>query len=448
MKPRATLPFTALAAVLLSAPLAAQPPAPAAPRPAPDSARQYQAVLAAAQAAMQEKNYAQCAAILENYLFEAGDSLASKAKSELSYRLAYCYQEAGRAADAEDMYRQTLELDPKSFPARFGLGLLFWNQKKPGRAAEELKLAVELKPDDPAAHSLLAEALLELGQEEEALEHFRRAAELDPKSTDSQKTLLSSQLERDDLEGAERTLQELRALLPDDPALLRLRAELLTRRGEDEAALAAYGEYLAKRPGDVGAHLQVARLCRKLGRVEPALQHYELASLTAVADPAVPLAIRERADLLVDADRGAEAVPLYQQLLRREPQNADLKAALGFALLQARQYAPAAAELQAALELDPARVEAYNHLASALYLNGDLPGALAALDRRAAHAPETPGTLFLRGISYDKLHQCASAIEFYEKFLATNPDTNSNSYFDATGRLRLLKKTCRERRAK
>ncbi|MGH9861792.1 MAG: hypothetical protein ACRD35_00035, partial [Candidatus Acidiferrales bacterium] len=60
--------------------------------------------------------------------------------------------------------------------------------------------------------------------------------------------------------------------------------------------------------------------------------------------------------------------------------------------------------------------------------------------------PETPGTLFLRALSHDKLQQCGAAIENYERFLATGPDKRSDQYLEATGRLRALKRTCRERR--
>ncbi|MBI4465830.1 MAG: hypothetical protein HY656_00180, partial [Acidobacteria bacterium] len=95
---------------------------------------------------------------------------------------------------------------------------------------------------------------------------------------------------------------------------------------------------------------------------------------------------------------------------------------------------------------DPTRVEAYNHLASALTLSGDLAGANRVLDQRAVYAPETPGTLFLRARNYDQLRQCGLAIDYYERFLALNRDSRSDQYFQATGRLRLLRNVCRERR--
>ena len=66
--------------------------------------------------------------------------------------------------------------------------------------------------------------------------------------------------------------------------------------------------------------------------------------------------------------------------------------------------------------------------------------------QRARLAPETPGTLFLRAVSHDQLGQCVEAMGYYQKFLDTKPDGQSNQFFQAAGRLRTLKKTCREQR--
>ncbi len=150
--------------------------------------------------------------------------------------------------------------------------------------------------------------------------------------------------------------------------------------------------------------------------------------------------------MLAELDRWAEALPLYEKAAAAEPANADLRGALGFAYLQAKQYPRAAEELQAALRLDSRQVETYNHLASALYLGGNFAGAIGVLEQRARLAEETPGTLFLRAVCYDKLAQCRPAMDYYERFLAVNRDTNSDAYFESTGRLRLLKNTCKQRR--
>jgi tetratricopeptide (TPR) repeat protein len=362
------------------------------------------------------------------------------------FNLAYAYTLTGRTEEALESYRQALEANPKLFPARFNLGVLLLKENKPAEAADELVRAAELEPENYRTHFFAALALEQSGRKEEALAHYRRAAEIDPKQTEPRRAVLALLLEKSDFTAAEPVLEDLLALEPQAPDLLRLRADLHLRQQRNEQALAAYEEFLKVKPEDAAAHLAMARIYRDQGKTEEALKHFEAAERASDAPAEAKSARREHAALLGELDRWSEALPLLEKAAAAEPTNADLRAALGFAFLQSKQYPRAAAELQAALGLNPRDVKTYDHLASALYLSGDYAGTIGVLAQRAALAEETPGTLFLRGISYDKLAQCTEAMDYYQRFLAVNQDKQSDAYFDASGRLRLLKNTCKQRR--
>jgi tetratricopeptide (TPR) repeat protein len=404
--------------------------------------RGAETALAGAQQAIEEKRYDTAILLLENFLLE------SPGHGEALFTLAYAYSLAGRTADAIDTYRQALEVEPKLFPARFNLGMLLLRSEKPAEAAEEFLRAAELEPENPRPHLFAAMALQEVGRADEAIAHFRRAAELAPADPEPRRGLLALLLEKDDVEDAETVLNELLALEPAAPDLLRLRAELLLRREQNEEALLAFEEYLRVKPDDAATHLTAGRLYRAQGKTEEALRHFQAADASgnpsAGADGAE--ALQERADLHAELNQWEKAIPLYEAATARAPENADIRAGLGFAYLETKQYGRAAEELQAALRLDPRRVKTYDHLASALYLGGNFSGTVQVLERRAALADETPGTLYLRAISHDKLGQCEPAIAFYEKFLTVNENRQSDAYFQSTGRLRLLRKSCKPRR--
>ena len=68
---------------------------------------------------------------------------------------------------------------------------------------------------------------------------------------------------------------------------------------------------------------------------------------------------------------------------------------------------------------------------------------IATLDQRALTHAETPGTIFLRALSHDRLNRCAEAIAGYERFLEANQGQENDSYFQSSGRLRFLKRTCK-----
>lgn len=429
------------AALLAVLPALATPAPPATDsRKATTEARQAAVAVAAAQEAIERKDYSTAATLLENFLLE------HPGHPQVLLNLAYCYTLLGRTADARETYRQTLEVNPELFSARLNLGLLLLDDDQPVAAATQLKQALELEPDNYEAQFYMATALERSGEKEQALVHYRRAARLDPEQGEPLQAIVDLQLERGELAEAEKALVQLMELTPDQPALLRLHADLLLRQGKSQEALAAYEAYLKRQPEDAPLHVTVGQLYREQGKLEDALRHFAAAEQAAATADSAPLGAREHAETLAALERWRQAIPLYRKALAADPDNAELHAALGYAYLKERQYEPASRELLAAINLDPANVEAYNHLASALYLSGHLPGTIEILERRARHAEETPGTLFLRAVCYDKLDQCEPAIDYYEKFLALNDDQKSDQYFLATARLRLLKKSCRRRR--
>ncbi len=418
-------------------------PAPAkkptsAKKPSPEEAAQ--AALASAQQALDQKQYDVAIVLLEGFLQD------HPGHADALFNLAYAYTLTGRTEEALQTYRQSIEADAKLFPARFNLGVLLLKENKPAEAADELVRAAELEPENYRTHFFAALALEQSGRKDEALPHYRRAAEIDPKQTEPRRAVLALLLERQDFTAAEPVLQDLLTLEPQAPDLLRLRADLHLRQQRNEQALGAYEEFLKVKPEDAAAHLAVARLYRDQGKTEEALQHFGATERASDSPAEAKSALREHAALLGELDRWADALPLLEKAAAAEPTNADLRAALGFALLQAKQYPRAAAELQAALGLNSRDVKTHDHLASALYLAGDFAGAIRVLEQRTRLAEETPGTLFLRAVCHDKLAQCTEAMDYYQRFLAVNQDTRSDAYFDASGRLRLLKNTCKQRR--
>jgi tetratricopeptide (TPR) repeat protein len=404
--------------------------------------------LSGAHEAINQKEYDTAITLLENFLFE------HPGHAQALSTLAYTYALQHRYREAVDLYRQTLEVDPNLAEARLNLAtLLLFQEEKPAEAAVEFQRVLKALPDSYEAHFYLAIALERQEQADQALLHYRRAAELNPDSREPLEAMLFVLFGREDWEQADEVLQELSRRAPDDTTFLKARAELLRRQDKPAKALEAYEKFLAASTTNPSvspqeqarAHLESGRLARKLGQGEKAVEHFR-AARSAGGDAYRKNSLTEEAETLAWLGRYQEALPLYEEIVAATPDNPDLLAGLGFVYLQTKQYAKAVPPLARTLQLDPKRVEIYNDLASALFLSDNLSAAIEALDRRATLAPETPGTLYLRAVSYDRMHQCLAAIDFYEKFLALNCDTQSDQYFNATARLRGLKKTCRQRR--
>ncbi len=105
-----------------------------------------------------------------------------------AYILAPFYADADRmdaGAKAKEAALKALSLDPKLAEAHLALGkVLFFSEIDLAGANREYKRAIELKPNDAAAHHWYGnDTLAAFGQFEEAIAESKRAVELDPLST-------------------------------------------------------------------------------------------------------------------------------------------------------------------------------------------------------------------------------------------------------------------------
>lgn len=128
-----------------------------------------------------------------------------------------------------------------------------------------------------------------------------------------------------------------------------------------------------------------------------------------------------------------------------DPGDYDLRMIYGRALRDERQLAPAAQQFYAAAQKKPESVEAWNELASVLIIHEDYGPGLAALDKVKALGKESPGNLFLRAITLDRLKQKKPALESYEQFLATDNGKNPDQEFQARQRARIIKQELTKR---
>lgn len=405
--------------------------------------------------ALEKQDYAAAAKALEDFLF------AQAGHREALFQLAFCYSRLERPSDAIELYRELLELEPALFEARFNLGVLLAQQKKSLRAAEEFRQATELEPGHYPARHYYAMALESSGNTAGALMEYARAAELDPAALEPRRALVS--LIREDRKNRKNNdqtqhaplLDKLLALIPTDAALVELRADLFRLEEKPEAARQLYLDYfsaveekLTVPPKEAARIHQLAgRQAADLKQWKEAHKHYLLAGEIG-GDEFEWISTYGQAHALASMERYAEAIPLYRRALELMGHDIDLDILeeFGSVLVFHQQYPEAIPLLVNLLEIDPERVAAYNRLAVALHALQNYRAAVEILQKRAQVAEETLATLFLRAISHDQLRQCLQAQEFYEKFLALNTDRRSDQFFQASGRRRALKKTCKEKR--
>src|SRR5580704_6515742 len=118
----------------------------------------------------------------------------------------------------------------------------------------------------------------------------------------------------------------------------------------------------------------------------------------------------------------AAQMPLLEQL-NKDPKNKDLLMKAAYSYKSAHQFKDAAAYFDRALQVDPNNVAVRTEMASCLYYDGNVDGALAQLDEAPKISPKDANSLFNLGvIRWKGKKDVAGAIHAWQELLQTNPN--------------------------
>ena len=251
------------------------------------------------------------------------------ASSELRRTLQEANMAAGRGADG----------------AALALlwGSFYLQQGESGLAREYLQRTVDLQPDSAPGHVRLALLLLTLGEEEAAIDHISRAAELDADEPLPHYVLAQIYLGREDWAGVEGEFAVLRRLEPGSVELQLQMAEYHRLRGDYDKAEDSYLDAVA------------AQLVAPQITDNPSLR---------LADPALTLA-RFYTDVRgLGCEKG---LPAARQVAALHPNDPAVHDAVGWALVICREPEDALIPLDRAVN-DAPEVPRYRYHRAKAYV--------------------------------------------------------------------------------
>lgn len=208
--------------------------------------------------------------------------------------LATVYAALGRPQRALEVYREAfgLDLDAADMAALLAeAAQLAWRHGRRDEAIGYFRRAVELEPRSSAALTRLANALQLAGRRQEAVELFARAAELDPDNATAWLSEASLRILAGDYARAIRRLEQALARHGDHPGLEHTLARLLATCPDPELRDGARALVLARQAYDKERSLEhaatVAMALAELGRFEEAVQWQRPLARQASAPPAL-----------------------------------------------------------------------------------------------------------------------------------------------------------------
>jgi cytochrome c-type biogenesis protein CcmH/NrfG len=176
-------------------------------------------------------------------------------------------------------------------------------------------------------------------------------------------------------------------------------------------------------PGQVGV---LAAVCLILGLVggyfmpvgKAANPAHPAAGVASARNAPHPAATLEQMKAVADT----KAAPLLEKL-KSTPNDANLLAQVGAIYGSMHQFKEAARYYDKSLKLDPKNIPIRTELASCLYYDGDVDGALAQLDEALKYDPKDTNSLFNIGmIRWKGKKDAAGAIAAWETLLKAHPD--------------------------
>jgi len=314
-------------------------------------------------------------------------------KLERQFQSAVAQYEAGRFAESATLLEELLPHAPRNFEVRELLGLVYAAQSKNANAAEQFRIAVELKPDSAAARTNLATSLSRSGKMELAGAQFRKAHELDPKSYDTNHNLGEFYIQSGKLAEAIPLLEEAQRINPaaydcgyDLAMAYFLTGQLGPARQQVKSLL------LQKNTGEL--HNLLGQIDEKDGKFVDSANEFEIA---------------------------AHMDPSEENLF-----------SWGCELLLHRTYEPAIEVFQKGANLYPTSPRLLIGLGMALYSRGKYDEAVKALLTAADLDPSDPRCFYFLSKAYDSSpNQAANVIERFRRFSELQPSNGLAVYYYA-----------------
>jgi protein O-GlcNAc transferase len=361
--------------------------------------------------------------------------MASGPRPNLSntFALALQHHQAGRLAQAAQLYQEIIARDPEHADALRLLGVIAYQQRRNELAADLLEQAIRVNPRIAEYHNDLGLALQALGRPERAVEAFQAALKIQPELAEGHYNLGNALKALGRIDEAIATYQVALQLRPKYPEALNNLGNALKDRQQFDQAVAAYRGALEVQPHFVEALVNLGNALQALGRTKQAHRprHERIEELEqAVEAYRAALALRpdhaqahnNLGSTLEALGRFAVAVGCYQTALRLQPRYAEAWFNLGNAEAALHRPEEAVRAYRAALEVQPEYPEALNNLGNVLREQEALEEAIAAYRRALTLKPDFAQAHNNLGTALKDHGQTDAAAASFREALRLQPD--------------------------
>jgi tetratricopeptide (TPR) repeat protein len=330
----------------------------------------------------------------------------------------------GKYQEAYGDLNRAVLLKPDNAAYQANLGSAMWKLGRYEDALSAERVAVKLDNKNFTAQYQMGRFLLRLGgsaRVAEAVEHLRRAIEIDPKEYDVRFELIAAYRVLNDKVQASNQLDFLRDARPSDPRVFYTSALLATDRNDFETAIKDFKDALRRDPTLYSAWQDLGVAYTKLNRSSEAVDAFsELVRLRPNSVDAAYL----HALSFFNAGRTDEAEREARRALKINVGAAEAHTLLGVILAsRGSANAEAAETLSQAVALSQNSFDAHFYLGRVLYAVKDYEGAVKELRVAVTLKPNSAEARFFLGTALEASGNIEVAQIQYQELVKLAPDS-------------------------
>lgn len=278
--------------------------------------------------------------------------------------------------------------------------------------------AIAVTENNATAHTNYALALRKNGRFKEAIEHYKEAQRINPRSSESINNMARVLIEQGRVEEGVMYLNDLLQLDPNDADGNFNFGLAMIQQDNYADAIKHFNKVLQEKPDWSEAYYCLGAAYYQLGRYEEAIQNFNEA---LQLNPDYAGALISLGMVLKSQGNIEDAVKKWEKALELEPRQPDAHYSLGLVMAQQGRYTEAIGHFNESLRAGPFRPEAYYWLGVIYYRHSEYELAIQNYNQALRFGPNNPDTINKLAMALEKQGKIKQAISVWRRLLQLEP---------------------------
>lgn len=326
---------------------------------------------------------------------------------------------AGKKTDAVITYEQLITMDTSCINELKILGDLYMEMGKKEQAIASYKKYLVKKPDDSKISLQVGNYELEKKNYKDAVKYMEKVSGNDAQTADFLSNYASASIQVNDFAKANKLLEQLSKVSPNDPAPLKMLYEIAEKQKDKKGAADYLKKYTALKPDDIEMQKKLGDLLFDLKDKKGALDAY---NSVLKQNPKAKGFYKNYVVLIKESGTDQEKIQSYSGAIAAGEADVAVIIELGDIYSKQGNHKKALEMYDKAGKLDPKDVLLLAKLAQSQAESGNTDAAILTYEQTLAMNPKADKEYKILGDLYKKKNKTASAIKNYKKYLESKSD--------------------------